>query len=116
MPSKSWKRKVKGLKNTLKNNGKELLAYSRRQKTTGARSWVKLKPEELKQIQVYYNWICGTKDKEILKSVSEKQLFIYRENKSNDSGSYQEPLRPKESSLFFKRLEKRTINLELYIQ
>ena len=57
MPSKSWKwkRKGEGLKNTLKNNGKELLTYSKRQKTTDARSQVKLKPEELKQIQAYYN-------------------------------------------------------------
>ena len=52
---------------------------------------MELKPEELKQIQAYYNWIHGTKDKEILKSVSEKQQFIYRENKSSGSGSYQEP-------------------------
>lgn len=57
MPSESWKWKVKGegLKNTLKNNSKGLLTYSKRQKTTDARSWMKLKPEELKQIQVYYN-------------------------------------------------------------
>ena len=54
MPSKSWKqrRKWEGVKNTLKNKGKEL-TYSKRQKTIDARKLGETQTRGTQKIQIY---------------------------------------------------------------